>query len=308
MAEEHNSNTGLDFNQRYLDRNLPERDSMHFRRRVGGFFDSEYFDYRNELAAYLLREVGEAVPWVVSSYSFRKYFETIPLDRALVAITKTWRFLSAKDVVLSFRRSKSNATMIAKSLGVETASALPTAPERFIQTISRIFEEENLDYSIDDRGGVSYRVDAEFVRNSESALDALSAPGLIGAATEFEKALKDLRAFPPETKNAIKSAFDSLEYTVKRLYGVDKLNRNVVIQRVRADAVASAGDHDSIREFYEKKFVMQFGNWVNDLHDFRHAQLTQAEIREPPFALAVAIVAQTAIYLRWLCSVHGGAR
>jgi hypothetical protein len=57
---------------------------------------------------------------------------------------------------------------------------------RWLQEAGRIFAEENVHYSVDDKGGVHFRFDEEFARGNVATIAALQTPRYANARAAFE--------------------------------------------------------------------------------------------------------------------------
>jgi len=90
-----------------------------------------------------------------------------------------------------------------------------TAAVRFRDFVRRVFEEENLDYRIDDKGVVHPFVDVEFEVNRSAALEALNSPRFGESRSDFEAAFRHLRN--SEGKAAIRSMFPAVGTSAKML-------------------------------------------------------------------------------------------
>jgi hypothetical protein len=97
-----------------------------------------------ELPSLVPRELGVDFVWSGHGANWPAFLKQIDVCDLLDLITLTYRFLTAK-----------------KRFGMRN----PSANERWVAEMRRIFEEENFGYTVDDAGGVHYRLDEEFARN-----------------------------------------------------------------------------------------------------------------------------------------------
>jgi hypothetical protein len=77
--------------------------------------------------------------------------------------------------------------------------------------VQHIFQEENLHYRVDDRGGVHFSFDAECDRSIAATIAALQGARYKAALTNFEGAMGALGKGPPDGKAAIRGTFDAVE-------------------------------------------------------------------------------------------------
>jgi hypothetical protein len=177
---------GQRFSHVYLDRGRPTQDSVRMRVRIA----SQILDIKlltERLAAEILREIGISFPYGGSWLGFVK---EVALRDLLDLITLAFRILEADPY----------AYMQAG---------------RWVQNIQRIFEEENVCYRLDPKGGVHFHVDEESARNSASAIAALQSARYANALHAFDGAMAELRHVPPSGKGAIRGIFGAAEAIFK---------------------------------------------------------------------------------------------
>src|SRR5262249_34453913 len=126
---------GQRFSRVYVDRGKPVDDSRRVRRQVAAVIH-EMPDL-NELPSIVPRELGLDLVWSGVGPDWPAFFNRIEVADFLDLITITYRYLTDK------RRG-----------GMRDLSA----NERWVAQVRRIFEAENFGYSIDDAGGVHYRL------------------------------------------------------------------------------------------------------------------------------------------------------
>jgi hypothetical protein len=83
--------------------------------------------------------------------------------------------------------------------------------ERWCSEVRHIFQEENLHYRVDERGGVHFSFDVEFDRSIAATIAALQGARYKAALTNFEGAMSALGKGPPDGKAAIRGTFDAAE-------------------------------------------------------------------------------------------------
>ena len=77
--------------------------------------------------------------------------------------------------------------------------------------MNRIFLEEHVHYRVDDRGGVHFRYDEEFTRNTASTLEALQDQRYINVLNSYNESFVQLSKAPPDGKNSIRAIFAAAE-------------------------------------------------------------------------------------------------
>lgn len=175
---------GKRFSHVYLERGEPRADSARARRRVSsvlwGLNDYE----RSGLGPFVARELGVELP---GSYAvdWTRFITSCELRDFLDFITLTTKCLLGNGLA-------------------KTASA-------WIAEVSRIFQEENLRYRIDARGGVHFFIDEEFERSRTATVSALQPPRYSNVLNAFEQTYIELEATPPNGKGAIRATFSAAE-------------------------------------------------------------------------------------------------
>ncbi|MBB6413534.1 hypothetical protein [Mesorhizobium sangaii] len=81
------------------------------------------------------------------------------------------------------------------------------ARQEFVNSVPRIFGEEGVRYSVDDRAGVHFALDVEFERSRISTVAVLGGARYKGVRTLFYDAYTALDGAPPDGKAAIRSSF-----------------------------------------------------------------------------------------------------
>jgi hypothetical protein len=162
----------------------------------------------------------------------------------------------------------------------------------------RVFEEENLNYKIDDRCIVNPFVDAEFQANRAAALEALSDQRFGEARTGFEDAFRHLRN--GEAKAAIRSLFASVETAARVLLpgAMSRLGPSEVDRKfLPLIRTKYAGNQPAINA--AERLLAGMKEWINAAQQYRHGQEVE-EPAEPPQEFVVAFLSSGATYLRWM--------
>jgi len=278
MATEQIKKGGL-FSRNYLRPTEPLSDSTRFRVRLAANLPADKH-YRENFASDLKREIGVVVPWGGYALDFDQFFSRADLREVLDSIT-----------------------IITRTLGEPTQSS----PARsWIAFVRRALQEEGLQYTIDDLGGVHRRVDAAFEGATQATVAVLTEPRYAAVRAAFDKAQGELLANPPDTKDALQDLFEAAETLVKNLLETNKsLDAGLVKKelRVRVNSAYSQADASAIG--FAAQLLEGFADWVNASHPYRHGQQT-ARPFAPPFELAVLHFGLGANYLRWLVQVDKG--
>jgi hypothetical protein len=172
------------------------------------------------------------------------------------------------------------------------------APERWCVEVQRIFQEENVHYRVDERGGVHFRFDAEFDHNRAVTIASLQGARYRAALKSFEDGMGALAKAPPDGKTAIRNTFDAAEGLFKlmfanapRLTASEASKLEPLLQRVHATDKAATGA--------VIKLLSAFKDWIDAAHFYRH-EAGLPEPTQPPLTLAVQMVSVGASFIRWL--------
>ena len=184
---------GARFTHVYVDRGEPAQDSKRMRRRLAALLFSDLYRTRlGGLSAAVAQELGIDVPWHGAGPDWALFLEGCDLRDVLDLVTIAFR-----EVV---RESQSRGRHDYQNLA-----------RRFPEDVRRIFAEENVHYTVDDRGGVHFQFDEEFARNRAAAVAALQNARYANALHSFESGMAALAKAPPDGKGAIRSVFAAAE-------------------------------------------------------------------------------------------------
>jgi hypothetical protein len=272
---------GQPFPHVYLERGAPAEDSKFARARLGGYVQTELHRDREALRNYLKREFGQT-PVL---YGFEDFFANLQIHRLLHCITVIWRFL-AYQVTEAGRKSR-------------TYPGGAAADWRTF--VARVFDDENLGYTIDDKGGVHYAVDEEYQRNRIALVSCLQSRRYAAVRHAFDLAYKYLDEEPRDTKAAVRSMFEALEILAKLRVNTSNLNKWVVEQKLKELARSAYPNCNTTLKVIDEIFD-GMARWVHGLHNYRHGQ-GQEEPVAPPVGVAIYLVSSGAAFLRWLVEI-----
>jgi hypothetical protein len=277
---------GKPFSHVYIEKGEPQRDSERFRKRLGKYCGSRLSDYKSQIGKKIEIELGVDIPHGVYGYKLEDFFINSKLRDVLDSITFIWTAL--------------NLPLASGLIDVE-AQKYATYWLEFVQ---RVFEEENLGYRVDERGGVHYFVDEEFERNRLSVLSCLAGSRYTAVATAFEDSHQKLDSEPPDTKASVRSIFEAVEILYKLLIDApekDRLNSSGVRNKLKP-MFQKIYEKDETARIAAEHLTEGLCDWIDALHMYRHGQKVE-EPSNPPMELAIEIVSSGATYLRWLVEI-----
>jgi hypothetical protein len=277
------------YSRAYLEAGPAASDSPRLRSRVLAFHRRHLSSFNSQIrdAMHLFMGVEIRVSGITEAhYDFRTFYEDGSLRDFRDAITLIWRVIDGSG-------NKRLAELWAKSVDLA-------------------MREENVEYRVDERGGVHPRIDAEFEHNRTATIAALQALRYRAALDQFESAHRALDELPPNGKNAIRDTFECLETLFKLACGepkVQRLNSRGVEQRLKPIVLPLYATNGPAREA-AGRMCDSFADWINAGHQYRHAPGEQ-EPMPPPLDITVLLVSAGASWIRWLAEldrkINGGS-
>ena len=174
--------------------------------------------------------------------------------------------------------------------------------EDWRHSVERIFREEGLPYTVDEAGVVHHYFDEELRRAVNMALLGLDAESWGAAKQAYEDGLAALDREPIDSLQALRRIFDACENVFKRMTGVSRLGSSEIEKNLKP-IISKKFEGSNLNA--AKLYCSSFGNWVNSLHQFRHADAEQAP-SQPDERLTLALFSAGTGYLRWLVGIAEG--
>jgi hypothetical protein len=270
---------GQRFSHVYIKRGEPAQDSARMRRRIAAlvrtFLDLDDFD------SVVPHELGIDVPSTVGSVDWPSFFRECSLQDVLDFVTLAYRHLDAKK---------------------RTGYMQHEPWYRWCREVQRIFEEENVHYRVDEKGGVHFRFDAEFEYNRAATIAALQGARYRNALNEFEGAMAALAKAPPDGKAAISGTFRAAEGLFRLMF--EKSPRLTAQEAQQRLEPILQGTHaaDKAAMGAASKLLNAFKDWIDAAHFYRHEPGQQDPV-QPPLTLAVQMVSIGATFIRSLAEL-----
>ncbi len=193
-------------------------------------------------------------------------------------------------------------TLLFRHLKIQHRNA--NVQEGFLGSIQRIFDETNVGYQLDEKGGVHPKFDEEFERVRVSTIRHIGAPEFEAVRQFVEAAEQAMLANPLDGKAAIRSTFDAVENLYKQMFPKTPQLNKANIQNNLKQLIERLYDGDANRNARRSslKQVEALIDWVDGAHQYRHAPGTP-EPSLPPEGLAILCVPQGFAYVRWLAEL-----
>ncbi|MCA1476760.1 hypothetical protein [Bradyrhizobium sp. NBAIM08] len=175
----------------------------------------------------------------------------------------------------------------------------PSANEKFLAICRRIFSEESLSYTIDDAGGVHFKVDAEFATNINATIAAINGPRYGNVRAEFDKGTSALSGAIPDGKEGIRGVFGAAESLYRLIFPKASKLTSADASKQLQSAAQSMYSSDAVAQRAASKMVSAFADWVDACHNYRHEHGVE-EPSQPPLDLAIEMIGTGAGFVRWL--------
>src|SRR5258708_34935858 len=95
-----------------------------------------------------------------------------------------------------------------------------------IAAVRRIFEEQNVHYTVDGDGGVHFQFDEQFAKDRAAAIESLQGDRYANARNAFDGGMEAFSKAPPDGKNAVRGVFSAAENVFKLMTSKDRLGAN----------------------------------------------------------------------------------
>ena len=258
---------GLPFSKLYARPTKPVSDSKRARTRLKAAFDRLNVNER-ELVRALALHCGITVKYGYDCYLFNSFIENAGIPDLLDFVTLCSKHL------------------------------MPYSPaaDDWLAFVEKVFREEGLPYTVDQKGGVHHYVDEEFRQSINLVLKGLDGGRWSAALASFKEGLTALDKGPADNLQAVRRVFDACENVFKQQFGTSRLGKTEVTKHLipKLQSKLSGANLNA-----SKLYAASFAEWANALHNFRHAD-GEPEPQAPDDQLTIALFTAGAGYLRWL--------
>ncbi len=171
--------------------------------------------------------------------------------------------------------------------------------------MQRIFDETNVGYKLDEKGGIHPKLDEEFERVRLSAIRKLGSSEFATERQYVDAAEQALLADPLDGKAAIRNTFDAIENLYKQMFPkAPQLNKANLLNHLKPSIERLfVGAENKNAKRSSLKLIEALINWVDGAHEYRHAAGTPEPL-QPPEELTILFVSQGLAYLRWLAELR----
>lgn len=281
---------GMRYTHLYINRGEPVNDSTKARYRLSLLAEAEFpdssveqrrlgIDHKKKLTDFIQREIGVRFRTQKNSRVFESwslFFEKITLEELLDTLT----------LIIS-PHYPNNISDIKR--------------HRIRDHVKRIFQEENLAFTIDDEGGVHPLVDAVFTRSMSAVIAGLEGARHKATLMRVEEIERHLLQEPRNYIAAIRSVFGACENLFKLMYGDPRLDAKSAAERLQAVQQRLYHGHPTMLSS-SAKLLAGFKEWINAAHFYRHEE-GREEPGQPESEIAILLISEGLSYVRWLAAV-----
>ncbi|MGO4199080.1 hypothetical protein AB4Z13_27345 [Rhizobium sp. YAF28] len=173
-----------------------------------------------------------------------------------------------------------------------------------LQSAQQIFQDEQLRYRIDSKGGVHFLVDEQFEQVVQSTLDGLGDQKFASSRHALTEALKSLAASAQSGKGLIRGVFEAAESAFLVVCGPNagnRLNAQAAEKHLKPILLAR---YTQVPDAIDKvdRMLVVFNSWVKDAHPYRHGAPFE-QIHEAPLDLAVLSASTGMGFIRFLAGI-----
>lgn len=178
---------------------------------------------------------------------------------------------------------------------------MPDQAAAFVRDVKRVFEEENLAYVVDDKGGIHPQVDAAFAVARQLSITALAGDRYVGTVELVEALDPCLLQDPPNYIGSIRAVFGANENIFKLMFNVPRLDAKTAADKISKMQQAMYEGHPT-QQRASASALAGFKGWIDSAHHYRHEQGTEAP-SQPNEELALMLIHQGLAFVRWLAQL-----
>jgi hypothetical protein len=280
---------GQRFTQLYSERGKPTQDSTKMRRRLASLIDSIDAFHTGDpqkLSQRAEKELGIATPWSQHG-TWREFLAKWDLQDILDLVTIAYRLLVQQAQADAYARFHHR-----------------NFAQEWITEVRRIFQEENVHYTVDSAGGVHFQFDEQFAKDRRATIATLQGERYTNARHAFDGAMEAFAKAPPDGKNALRGVFSAAENVFKLITSKNRLGAKEADELGPIIEKLYAAD-DTARNS-AKRMLVSLKDWVDAAHFYRHEPGKEG-VAQPPLSLAVYLVSTGASHLRWLAELDSAS-
>lgn len=179
--------------------------------------------------------------------------------------------------------------------------AKPLDRASWVETTNRIFREENIQFIMDEQGGIHPFEDEVFDEQRQATLKHLADPRYESVLTKYEQAYAALLQAPPNTGDCLDKIFEALEAFMKLVDDGKKFSRldtNALKKVLEPFCLRHITPHSE--ESAVARQMVEGMKFVFTMHPYRHGQ---EKTPRPTMQLTIACLGICTAFLRYLLEV-----
>ncbi|MEF2552255.1 hypothetical protein VQ042_12905 [Aurantimonas sp. A2-1-M11] len=171
----------------------------------------------------------------------------------------------------------------------------------WVRSIETIFDEEELQYRVDNDGIVHFAVDEAHEVVRQSTIRALQDRRFEGVVVAFQRA-NDALLDPQSGPRPLRETFEAAEILFKLMFSrAPRLGAKEIRDHLEP-LVAQAYGNDPVAQRSAQRLVASFREWVEAAHHYRHGQPQEAPVGMPA-ELQILAMNEGAAFIRWLAGL-----
>lgn len=283
---------GQRFNLTYLPQDDPSSDSETMRYRLAKLIEKDryqpqkkmtHFGSRNsswvadhkKIQDFVEEEIGCQFRTVINGQTYASwphFLRRIPINRVLDTVTVAYRRMA--------EAGRQND---------------------FLSQVSRIFQEENMAYDVDQEGGVHPVIDGAFASAKRAAILGMNETRYLLSLTRINEVDAALISSPPDYIKAIRSVFGANENLFKLMYGTPRLDARSASEKIGKQLQMIYADHPTMQRS-SAQVLKSFSGWIDAAHHYRHEEGSE-EPSQPDAELAIVLLSEGTAFVRWLVGI-----
>lgn len=277
------------FSLLYVSRATPLKDSKKARFRIAKLFENEFPPLSSELRRLRKRDHAAQVQNLLESEVGRHFHSKIGIQmyRSWIAYTQKLEavdFLDAITIITNYLREWK-----------------PDRVAVFVLEANRIFNEVNMAFEVDSKGGIHPLVDGAFGAAKQTAIAALSGERHTGTAELVEAIDKKLLQDPVDYIGAIRAIFGANENLFKLMFAVPRLDARTAGDKIGPKQQERYDGHPTLQRA-SAKALEGFKDWIDAAHNYRHEQGVVSPT-QPSQEIGILLTSQGLGFVRWLAQL-----
>ena len=282
--------TGQRFSLTYLTRDEPDTDSKTMRFRLAKLISQDKYQKRER------KQYGGSYDYVTRTVPLQEIVENeIGVQFRTFVEGKSYPSWPLFINRLLLKKLLDTVTIVYR--GIKSFNR----QDDFILQVNRIFQEENIAFTVDDEGGVHPVIDGAYAITKQAAILGMNNPRYALSLSRVNEVDTALMASPVNYIQAIRYIFGANENLFKLMFNTPRLDKRSAISKIESEINRIyAGSPTMQRSSFQ--ILQSFGAWVDAAHHYRHEEGAE-EPRQPDEELAIVLISEGLSFVRWLVGI-----